>query len=80
MHSGPENGDLPPGQKRCPVCQAPDIHHKILGLDESEINEDYYKYLLEKNTADEMRIRSLLLEKELVEETLQVLEEMDPAD
>ena len=58
----------------------PDIHHKILGLDESEINEDYYKYLLEKNTADEMRIRSLLSEKELVEETLQVLEEMDPAD
>ena len=58
----------------------PDIHHKILGLDESEINEDYYKYLLEKNTADEMRIRSLLSEKELVEETLQVLENMDPAD
>ena len=58
----------------------PDIHHKILGLDESEINEDYYKYLLEKNTADEMRIRDLLMKKELVEETLRVLEGMDPDD
>ena len=58
----------------------PDIHHKILGLDQSEVDEDYYKHLLEKNTADEMRIRDLLWKKELVEETLQVLEGMDPVD
>ncbi len=56
----------------------PEIHHKILSLDRRELNEEAYKTLLEKNTADEMRIRDLLEKRESVEETLRVLEGMDP--
>ena len=58
----------------------PEIHHKILDLERKEVADDDYKHLLEKSTADEMRIRDLLMKKESVEETLRVLEGMDPDD
>ena len=35
----------------------PELQHKILGLDKREVNEAEYARLLEKNTADEARIR-----------------------
>ena len=55
----------------------PEMQHRILELDRREVNEDDYRHLLEKNTADEMRIRELLEKKESVEETLRVLEGVD---
>ena len=55
----------------------PDIHHKILGLDRREVDEDDYRFLLEKNTADENRIRDLLAKKESVEETLNILTDFE---
>jgi hypothetical protein len=53
------------------------IHYKVLGLDKKEVDEDDYRHLLEKNTADENRIRDLLAKKESVQETLNILNDFD---
>ena len=58
----------------------PLIRHKILDMERRDVGDDDYKHLLEKSTADEMRIRDLLMKRESVEETLRVLEGMDPVD
>ena len=58
----------------------PYIRHKILDMERRDVGDDDYKHLLEKSTADEMRIRDLLMKRESVEETLRVLEGMDPVD
>jgi hypothetical protein len=50
---------------------------KILGLDKKEVDEDDYQFLLEKNTADENRIRDLLAKKESVQEMLDILNDFD---
>jgi hypothetical protein len=46
-------------------------------LDKKEVDEDDYRHLLEKNTADENRIRDLLAKKESVQETLNILNDFD---
>jgi len=64
----------------CQYLRDPEIHHQILSLEQGSLDEEDYQQLLETNSADMMKIKDLLTDRDSIRETINILNDKSTLD
>ncbi len=64
----------------CEYLRDPEIQHQILSLEQGSLDGEAYQQLLETNSADMMRIKDLLTNRDSIRETINILNDKTTLD